>query len=103
MQHVTHPGCNPQILERLNYSINSNELVNFPEENVNPILDLMDSLNSAKEGIPPLSGRTHDLVGWLAQPKERWPNFTRKMVMAGDEPISERLASGRSGFHPDLR
>ena len=103
MQHVTHPGCNPQILERLNSSINSNELVNFSEENVNPILDLMDSLNSAKEGIPPLSGRTHDLVGWLAQPKERWPNFTRKMVMAGDEPISERLASGRSGFHPDLR
>lgn len=103
MQHVTHPGCNPQILERLNASINYNQLVNFSEENVNPILDLMDSLNSVKKGIPPLSGRTHDLVGWLAQPKERWPNFTRKMIMSGDEPVSERLASGMSGFHPELR
>lgn len=103
MQHFSHPGCSPVILDSLNESSKMKNFEEFPGELVNPVLDLVESLESVRSGNPPLLGRTHEHVGWLAQPKEKWPNLTIEMVMSGDHSIAERLAAGSSGFHPELR
>ena len=103
MQHFSHPGCSPAILDSLNESSKMKNFEEFPGELVNPVLDLVESLESVRSGKPPLLGRTHEHVGWLAQPKEKWPNLTIEMVMSGNHSIAERLAAGSSGFHPELR
>ena len=68
----------------------------------NHILDLINAIEAARAERTPLVGRAHKFSGWLAQPKEKWPDFTMKMMMDGDISISERLILGKSGFHAEL-
>ena len=68
----------------------------------NHILDLINAIEAARAERTPLVGRVHKFSGWLAQPKEKWPDFTMKMMMDGDINISERLILGKSGFHAEL-
>jgi hypothetical protein len=68
----------------------------------NHLLDLQNAIESAIDERIPSSGRAHKFSGWLAQPREKWPDFTMKMMMDGDINISERLILERSGFHPGL-
>ena len=63
------------------------------------LLDLLDSLDSVFEIRAPVSGRTHPLIGWLAQPLEKWPDLNTIECMSGDAHVAERLLLRESGFH----
>jgi hypothetical protein len=102
MSTLTHPGCDPTILEKIKDVSGDMFRTSFPEATVAPVLDLLEALESAKLGRPPLAGRTHDLVGWLAQPRDKWPDFTIEATMSGDSSVAERLIIGKSGFHPEM-
>ena len=101
LSSTMHKGCDPRLLPRL-----KTFLRRFGEINESPTLnhlwDLLNALESVRTGSTPLVGRTHVFSGWLAQPEEKWPEFTMKMMMEGDFNISERLILGKSGFHPGL-
>ena len=51
---------------------------------MNHLWDLLSALESIREGSNPSVGLSHKLSGWLAQPLEKWPNFTLEMIMDGD-------------------
>tara|TARA_B100000586_G_scaffold53610_1_gene36149 strand:- start:406 stop:678 length:273 start_codon:yes stop_codon:yes gene_type:complete len=71
-------------------------------DSAEPLLDLLDALDAVKEGRPPAPGRTHPLSGWLAQPLEKWPEFSTAEVMDGDAHIAQRLLLRSSGYHPGI-
>ena len=48
-------------------------------------------------------GQIHPMVGWLLQPRDRWPDFTATEIISGDSEVAARLASGKSGYHHGLR
>jgi hypothetical protein len=102
MSSLTHPGCDPTILEKIKDATEDIVRNSFPEATVASLLDLLEALESAKLGRPPLAGRTHDLVGWLAQPRDKWPDFTIEATMSGDSSVAKRLIIGKSGFHPEM-
>ncbi len=66
------------------------------------LLDLLDSLDAARRSTTPSPGRTHHLIGWLAQPVDLWPRFEPADAMAGDPIASTRLLSRLTGHHADL-
>ena len=70
---------------------------------MNHLWDLLSALESIREGSNPSVGLSHKLSGWLAQPLEKWPNFTLEMIMDGDIDVSESLILRKSGFHEGLR
>ena len=61
-------------------------------------MDLYDSINNSINQISPTSGRTHELVGWLAQPIEKWPYFSNDELLNGDIEITERIIKKISGY-----
>tara|TARA_B100000676_G_C17649075_1_gene615601 strand:- start:216 stop:476 length:261 start_codon:yes stop_codon:yes gene_type:complete len=67
-----------------------------------PLVDLLEALDALNENRPPKMGITHPLVGWLAQPIEKWPKFTVEEISRGDTHVMERLVLKLSGFHEDL-
>jgi hypothetical protein len=97
-----HPGCSPDIRNALARRLRARyERGTLPEATA-PLLDLLESLDRAIEGGSPATGRTHPLVGWLAQPVEKWPPLSTEMAMSGEPHISERLILRSSGWHEGL-
>ena len=102
LESISYSGCKSEIIPLL-----KNFLRSIPDDSVDiecldQLSDLKNAIESVREGRIPQSGKSHNLSGWLAQPLERWPEFTMEMIMQGDLPISERLTIGKSGFHQGL-
>ncbi len=102
LSSISHPGCHPELLQTLQSRLRGIPETTVEQRDLNQLRDLIEALKSARDKSPPISGRTHDLVGWLAQPVERWPDFTIEIMMEGDSSVAERLVLRRSGFHPEL-
>ncbi len=86
-----HPGCNFGIINELS------KLKNLVISD--SILDLYDSINNSINNNPPMPGRTHDLIGWLAQPIEKWPYFSISEMLNGDKEVGERIIKKLSGYN----
>lgn len=97
-----HPGCSPEIRNALARRLRARHERGTLPEGAAPLLDLLDSLDRAIESGAPSTGRTHPLVGWLAQPVENWPPLSAEFAMSGDAHVSERLILRRSGWHEGL-
>jgi len=95
---IKHPGCDVSILPLLEAALRSIESRGDENESIDSLLDLYESFEATRTGTTPLLGRTHPLVGWLAQPIEKWPSFTIEKIMEGAHPVSERLILQKSGF-----
>ena len=99
LHELKHKGCSPELRTLLDRRLRGardgdEELHGTPH-----LLDLLDSLESVFEIRAPVSGRTHPLIGWLAQPLEKWPDFNTTECMSGDAHVAERLLLRESGFH----
>ena len=86
----SHPGCDFTIISELSKVINTSVS--------DSIMDLYDSINSAINDSSPQPGRTHELVGWLAQPVEKWPYFATSEILNGDIEVTERIMKKLSGY-----
>jgi DNA-binding MarR family transcriptional regulator len=100
LSSTRHHGCDPGLVAPLQSYLRAFKGISEPS--LNHLLDLLDALESVKAGRTPSVGRSHKLSGWLAQPGEKWPDFTMTMMMDGDINISERLILRKSGFHSEL-
>ena len=69
---------------------------NFESDSV---IDFYEALNCSINNIIPKRGRSHELVGWLAQPIGRWPNFSKNEIANGNSEIMNRLIIRSSGFN----
>ena len=97
-----HPGCSPEIRNSLARRLRSRSERGTLPESAAPLLDLLESLDTVLEGGSPSTGRTHPMVGWLAQPIEKWPPIGNEVAMQGDPHISERIILRTSGYHEGL-
>ena len=97
-----HPGCSPEIRNSLARRLRSRSERGTLPESAAPLLDLMESLDTVLEGTSPSTGRTHPMVGWLAQPTEKWPPISNEVAMQGDSQIAERIILRTSGYHEGL-
>ena len=97
-----HPGCSPEIRNSLARRLRSRRERGTLPESAAPLLDLMESLDTVLEGGSPSTGRTHPMVGWLAQPIEKWPPISNEVAMQGDSHIAERIILKASGYHEGL-
>tara|TARA_B000000532_G_scaffold241075_1_gene232887 strand:+ start:317 stop:1930 length:1614 start_codon:yes stop_codon:yes gene_type:complete len=97
-----HPGCSPEIRNSLARRLRSRSERGTLPESAAPLLDLMESLDTVLEGDSPSTGRTHPMVGWLAQPIEKWPPISNEVAMQGDSQIAERIILRTSGYHEGL-
>ena len=97
-----HPGCSPEIRNSLARRLRSRSERGTLPESAAPLLDLLESLDTVLEGGSPSTGRTHPMVGWLAQPIEKWPPISNEVAMQGDSHISERIILRTSGYHEGL-
>ena len=99
---VEHPGCPADLVSRLERILQGvdvdEELHGFAE-----LTDILNALKSILTGTKPVVGQIHPMVGWLLQPKDRWPAFTATEIISGDPEVAARLASGKSGYHHGLR
>ena len=102
LENLSHPGFNleiyPLLVRRLRGRRGRDELPNSADS----LLDLLDAIESSIDSTPPLTGRTHSLSGWLAQPIEKWPDFSSQIIFDGDPIIGERLLSRKTGFHENI-
>ena len=102
LENLSHPGINleiyPLLVRRLRGRRRRDELPNSADS----LLDLLDAIESSIDSTPPLTGRTHSLSGWLAQPIEKWPDFSSQIIFDGDPIIGERLLSRKTGFHENI-
>ncbi len=102
LENLSHPGINleiyPLLVRRLRGRRGRDELPNSADS----LLDLLDAIESSIDSTPPLTGRTHSLSGWLAQPIEKWPDFSSQIIFDGDPIIGERLLSRKTGFHENM-
>ena len=96
----THPGCSADILSRLENI--SSEVSNMESIGSFALLDLRDSLQTLANGNTVSIGRLHPLTGWLARPKEMWPNFTIEEIYTGDPQIAARISNSLSGYHDGI-
>jgi hypothetical protein len=71
-------------------------------ESADSLLDLLDAIESVIDNRSPIPGRTHPLVGWLAQPLDRWPDISPESALTGDSSVGERLLAKKTGFHQGL-
>ena len=102
LSSTRHYGCDPGLVAPLQNYLRAFEGVSDHSLHLNHLWDLLYALESVKVGRTPPVGRSHKLSGWLAQPDEKWPDFTMTMMMEGDANISERLILRKSGFHSGL-
>ncbi|MEC7100460.1 MAG: hypothetical protein VXW80_01270, partial [Candidatus Thermoplasmatota archaeon] len=96
---LNYEGCSSKIRGLLSRRIRGKD--DFSSE-AEPLFDLLEALDALNENRPPKMGNTHSLVGWLAQPAERWPEFSVKEISEGDTYVMESLLLKRTGFHQDL-
>ena len=102
LRTARHPGCIPELRAALARRLRVRSERGTLPKGAEALLDLLDALDSIHLGEAPSTGRTHPLIGWLAQPIERWPAMTNEMVMVGDPHVAERLIQRRSGYHEEL-
>jgi hypothetical protein len=99
---IEHPGCPSDLVSRLERILqgveNDVELQGFAE-----LTDILNTLKSILVDTKPDVGQIHPMIGWLLQPRERWPAFTATEIVNGDPEVSARLAAGISGYHDGLR
>ena len=94
---LNHPGPSDGFLNALEESIRYRPGIEILDEaSVANIHDLIMSLRNATMGLPPYIGRTHPLVGWLAQPLHKWPEIAHTDLTGGDPLITARLLITRS-------
>ena len=103
LSSVIYQGCDIEIFPLLQNYLRSTSSEVGDANSMNHLWDLLSALESIREGSNPSAGRSHKLSGWLAQPLEKWPNFTLEMTMEGDKDVSESLILRKSGFHEGLR
>jgi len=99
LNELKHKGCSPDLRTLLDRRIRG---ISDGEEDLPGaphLLDLLDSLESVFDSRSPKSGRTHPLIGWLAQPLDKWPDFNTLECMSGDAHVAERILLRESGFH----
>ena len=102
LRTARHPGCTPELRAALARRLRVRSERGTLPKGAEALLDLLNALDSIHLGEAPSTGRTHPLIGWLAQPIERWPAMTNEMVMVGDPHVAERLIQRRSGYHEEL-
>ena len=94
---LNHPGPSDGFLNALEESIRYGPGMEILDEaSIANIHDLIMSLRNASMGLPPYTGRTHPLVGWLAQPLHKWPEIAHTDLTGGDPLITARLLIARS-------
>ena len=98
LQGLRHTGCDPELRVLLSRRMRGRVEAEGTLPGVPYLLDLLDSLDSAFDGRSPKKGRTHPLVGWLAQPLEKWPEFTTNECISGDANVAERIILKESGY-----
>ena len=103
LSSVIYQGCDIEIFPLLQNYLRSTSSEVGDANSMNHLWDLLSALESIREGSNPSAGRSHKLSGWLAQPIEKWPNFTLEMIIEGDIGVSESLILRKSGFHEGLR
>ena len=103
LSSIIYQGCDIEIFPLLQNYLRSTSSEVGDANSMNHLWDLLSALESIREGSNPSAGRSHKLSGWLAQPLEKWPNFTLKMIIEGDIGVSESLILRKSGFHEGLR
>ena len=99
LENLSHPGFNPEIYSLLVRRLRGRRVRDELPSSADSLLDLLDAIESSIYSTPPLPGRTHSLSGWLAQPIEKWPDFSSQIIFDGDPIIGERLLSRKTGFH----
>ncbi len=103
LSSIIYQGCDIEIFPLLQNYLRSTSSEVGDANSMNHLWDLLSALESIREGSNPSAGRSHKLSGWLAQPIEKWPNFTLEMIIEGDIGVSESLILRKSGFHEGLR
>ena len=102
LENLSHPGFNPEIYPLLVRRLRGRRGRERLPNSADSLLDLLDAIESSINSTPPLPGRTHSLSGWLAQPIEKWPNFSSQIIFEGDPIIGERLLSRKTGYHENI-
>ena len=102
LENLSHPVFNPEIYPLLVRRLRGRRGRDILPNSADSLLDLLDAIESTINSTPPLPGRTHSHSGWLAQPIEKWPNFSSQIIFEGDPIIGERLLSRKSGFHENI-
>lgn len=101
---LEHPGPSKNLLRRLEDSLESElGLENLEHLKLIHISDLLMALEKASTESPPVDGKSHKMVGWLAQPLDKWPDMAHIETMQGDPMITARLIMGRSKYAVDTR
>ena len=103
LSSIINQGCDIEIFPLLQNYLRYGSPETGDVNSMNHLRDLLSALKSIREGTNPPLGLSHKLSGWLAQPLEKWPNFTLEMTMEGDKDVSESLILRKSGFHEGLR
>lgn len=102
LENFKHPGFDPEIYPLLIRRLRGRRERDSLPESADCLLDLLEAIDSSIAETPPSPGRTHVLSGWLAQPIEKWPDISPKVVFSGDEIIGQRLLSRKTGFHDNM-
>jgi hypothetical protein len=97
-----HPGCDSELYSSLARQLRGRRQREGLSVSADSLLDLLDAIESVVENRSPIPGRTHPLVGWLAQPLDRWPDISPESALIGDSAVGERLLAKKTGFHPEL-
>ncbi|MAV95189.1 MAG: hypothetical protein CMA31_05835 [Euryarchaeota archaeon] len=101
---LEHPGQSNDLLRRLEDAIQSEMGLEALEDlQLIHISDLLMALEKASSGSPPVDGKSHKMVGWLAQPFDKWPDMAHIETMQGNSMVMARLLIGRSRYAIDTR
>ncbi len=100
---LEHPGPSNNLLRRLEDAIQSEmDLKSLNELQLIHISDLLMALEKASLESPPVDGKSHKMIGWLAQPFDKWPDMAHIEAMQGNPLVTARLLMGRSRYAIDL-
>jgi len=102
LENFLHPGFDPELYPLLVRRLRGRRGRDNLPISANSLLDLLDAVECSIRKTPPLTGRIHHLSGWLAQPVEKWPNFSPQEIFLGDSIVGERLLLRKTGFHDNL-
>ena len=101
---MEHPGPSEDLLRRLEDAIQSELGIESLEElQLIHISDLLMALEKASSESLPSAGKSHKMVGWLAQPVEKWPDMAHTEITHGNPLVTARLLMGRSKYAANIR
>ncbi len=99
---IEHPGCPTDLVSRLERILQGAE-IDVELQGFAELTDILNTLKSILVDTKPVVGQIHPMIGWLLQPRERWPAFSATEIVNGDPEVAARLAAGISGYHDGLR